>query len=197
MRPTSLAPRAPQGLARSAAAAAVMVAAATHVAGCAAPTSIIGAALAAVTVRIMMLDLALRIIDRRDLAVLVILGVAHAAFSDYDFMEYLSLSVISCAIFAIALLGIKLLYRRVRHVEGLGSGDIELVAASGFLLDLADLAASLWVGALFTAVYVLVRVGRRPSRRIARMRAPYGCFLAAASLTLWLLRTVTGGGAVP
>ncbi|MEE7502574.1 hypothetical protein MMR14E_03935 [Methylobacterium mesophilicum] len=87
-------------------------------------------------------------------------------------------------------------YRQVRHVDGIGSGDIELVAAEGFLLGVDDVAASLWLGAVLTLGFVLLRLAHRPSRRVSRMRAPYGCFLAAAMLLIWLFRAMTTGRAL-
>jgi leader peptidase (prepilin peptidase)/N-methyltransferase len=71
-------------------------------------------------------------------------------------------------------LGIALLYRSVRGADGLGMGDVKLMAAMGFYLGAYSLLA-LALGSLIGTIAVLPALSRGAG---ARTRIPFGPFLA-------------------
>ncbi len=81
---------------------------------------------------------------------------------------------------ALTLLAVRWLYRRIRGREGLGLGDVKLLAMIAAFLGFAPAMLSLFVGVLAGAVYAVFLLARR--RAGARTRLPLGAFLAAGGL---------------
>jgi leader peptidase (prepilin peptidase) / N-methyltransferase len=81
------------------------------------------------------------------------------------------------------LLLIRWLFFLVRHKEGLGMGDVKLLAMIAAWLGAAPTILTLLLGALAAAIYgsfaVALSRGRRPFRTT---RLPFGSFLCAAAL---------------
>jgi leader peptidase (prepilin peptidase)/N-methyltransferase len=92
-------------------------------------------------------------------------------------------SAVSALGAALFLLLVRWLYFVVRHQEGLGIGDVKLVAMIAAWLGLAPSALTLLLGALATALFgVLAVVLSRGKRPLATTRLPLGSFLSAAAL---------------
>ena len=80
-------------------------------------------------------------------------------------------------------LGIALLYRSVRGADGLGMGDVKLMAAMGLYLGSYSLLA-LVLGSLLGTIAVLPALGRGAS---GKTRIPFGPFLALGGVLAALL----------
>ncbi len=84
---------------------------------------------------------------------------------------------------ALLLLLIRWIYRLVRHREGLGMGDVKLMAMIAAWLGPAPAILTLLLGCLAAALFGIASVvasrGKRPSRNT---RLPLGSFLCAAAI---------------
>jgi leader peptidase (prepilin peptidase)/N-methyltransferase len=117
----------------------------------------------------------------------IVLGILYAAFvpvDDWvDRVAHAGMALLWAALAALFLLLIRWFYRVVRHREGLGMGDIKLLAMIGAWLGPAAAVLTLLLGALAAAVYGILAValsrGRRP---FLSTRLPFGSFLCAAAL---------------
>lgn len=81
---------------------------------------------------------------------------------------------------ALTLLAVRWIYRRVRGREGLGLGDVKLLAMIAAFLGFAPAMLSLFAGVLTGTVYAITLLARR--RAGAQTRLPLGSFLAAGGL---------------
>ncbi len=81
--------------------------------------------------------------------------------------------------------GIALIYRQIRHRDGLGLGDAKLLAAAGAWLGWAVLPFVLLIAA--TAGLAFVALGRLFVRRAPDERIAFGPFIAAGFWCCWLL----------
>jgi leader peptidase (prepilin peptidase)/N-methyltransferase len=92
-------------------------------------------------------------------------------------------SILWAALAALLLLLIRWLYFLVRHQEGLGMGDVKLLAMIAAWLGPAPTILTLLLGALATGLFGILAValsrGRRP---FASTRLPLGSFLCAAAI---------------
>ncbi len=86
------------------------------------------------------------------------------------------------AILAIAaiLLAVRAAYQLLRHREGLGLGDVKLLAMIAAFLGFRPALLALFLGVLAAAVYALTLLARR--RATPTTRLPLGSFLAAGGL---------------
>lgn len=81
---------------------------------------------------------------------------------------------------ALVLLVIRWLYRSIRHQEGMGLGDVKMLAMIAALLGFWPSILSLFFGTLaasFYGVYLVVR-----GRAVRSSKLPFGSFLAAGGL---------------
>jgi leader peptidase (prepilin peptidase)/N-methyltransferase len=87
-----------------------------------------------------------------------------------------------------SLLAVRILYRRLRGIDGLGLGDVKLAGAAAPWLVWSDLPAALLVAVLaaLAATIAASVIGRRGLDRAAWI--PLGAFLAPAAYVVWLLR---------
>src|SRR5690606_4525776 len=84
-----------------------------------------------------------------------------------------------------AFWAIRISYAALRGCEGLGFGDVKLMAALGLLLPLAALPLVVAIGGSLGVLWVLARPGARGVQRT--MQVPFGTFLClGAALTLIL-----------
>jgi leader peptidase (prepilin peptidase)/N-methyltransferase len=92
------------------------------------------------------------------------------------------------AVAAGSLLGVRILYRSLRGIDGLGLGDVKLAGAAAPWLVWSDLPAALLVAVLAALVATVAAavVSRRDLDRAAWI--PLGAFLAPAAYVVWLLR---------
>jgi leader peptidase (prepilin peptidase)/N-methyltransferase len=95
----------------------------------------------------------------------------------------LTAPAIWAAFAALLLVLIRWLYSVVRHHEGLGLGDVKLLAMIAAWLGPAPTLLILLLGALATGLFGILAValsrGRRP---FASTRLPLGSFLSAAAI---------------
>lgn len=84
------------------------------------------------------------------------------------------------AISAALLLIVWTLYRLVRRREGLGLGDVKLLAMIAAFMGLAATLFAFFVGVLAAALFAVVLLARRKVRGSDRI--PFGSFLAAAGI---------------
>lgn len=87
-----------------------------------------------------------------------------------------------------SLLAVRILYRHLRGIDGLGLGDVKLAGAAAPWLVWSDLPAALLVAVLaaLAATIAASVIGRRGLDRAAWI--PLGAFLAPAAYVVWLLR---------
>ena len=84
---------------------------------------------------------------------------------------------------ALLLLLIRWIYRLVRHREGLGMGDVKLMAMIAAWLGPAPAILTLLLGCLAAALFgILAVILSRGRRRFLTARVPLGSFLCAAAL---------------
>ena len=96
-----------------------------------------------------------------------------------------SATLLSIAI-ALPLWALMTAYRKVRGRDGLGLGDVKLVAVAGAWLDWMTVAGVVEGAALSALAVYLLRglIARRPRR--AGIVMPFGAFLAPAIWIGWL-----------
>ena len=90
-------------------------------------------------------------------------------------------SILGAALPALFLWFVRWLYEKVRHREGLGLGDIKLIAMVGSFLGLSGALLTLVIGSLAGSIigYGYIRAtGKDPST----YELPMGTFLGAAAL---------------
>lgn len=81
---------------------------------------------------------------------------------------------------AAVLLIIRALYKLLRHREGMGLGDVKLIALIAAFLGFWPAMLSLFFGVLTATIYAVVLLARR--RADALTRLPFGSFLGAGGL---------------
>lgn len=135
-------------------------------------------ALVTVCLAIARIDLAKLIIP--DALVLALAALAVTVPTHPPLQDQLTAAVIMGAMF----LGVRLGYRALRGVEGLGLGDVKLAAVIGASLGLDTAMLATGVAAALTAVWTAAPVlstGRRTGTPVTlRTQTPFGVGLAAA-----------------
>jgi leader peptidase (prepilin peptidase)/N-methyltransferase len=96
-------------------------------------------------------------------------------------------SVLGAAVGAGMLWGVGSLYAAVRHKEGLGLGDVKMLAMIGSFLGLHGALQALIVGSLAGSVIGLIYI-RLTRKDYASYELPFGTFLAVAGLALGFLQ---------
>lgn len=87
------------------------------------------------------------------------------------------------------LLALREGYRRLRGIEGLGLGDVKLMAGIGAFLGWRGVLGTVFAGSLVGAVVGIVLAVRRGAGM--QLKLPFGPFLVGGAL-LWLLLELTG-----
>lgn len=95
-----------------------------------------------------------------------------------------AVAVLAAVTFALALLLIRWIYAKLRHREGLGLGDVKLIAMIAVWMGFTQTAEALFVAILAANIYALTIVARQ-SRKGLTTQLPLGLFLCAAAL--WTL----------
>lgn len=98
-------------------------------------------------------------------------------------LEHAAASILWAALGALVLLLIRWSYYLMRHVEGMGMGDVKLIAMIAAWLGPAATLLTL-VLAVFAAAFfgVLLVLSSRRSRSAGSTRLPFGSFLCAAAI---------------
>jgi leader peptidase (prepilin peptidase)/N-methyltransferase len=117
----------------------------------------------------------------------IALGILYALLEPgetlSDHFRHAGLSILCALAAALVLLLLRWLYRLARHQDGLGMGDIKLLAMIAAWLGPAPTILTLILGAFVTALYGLLAVplsrGKRP---FASARLPLGAFLCATAI---------------
>lgn len=85
------------------------------------------------------------------------------------------------------LWGVAILYRWWRGEDGLGLGDVKLASAGGAWVGVDLLALMLLLAALACLLTALLVSVRRGIKLEARLRMPFGAFLATSIWVVWML----------
>lgn len=107
----------------------------------------------------------------------------------------LDMALIGAAVGAGSFLALRVGYRALRGREGLGLGDVKLMAGIGAFAGPADLPSLLLIaalGALSVVLLLQVISDERESRELWSRRLPFGAALCAATALLWLLDALAG-----
>jgi leader peptidase (prepilin peptidase)/N-methyltransferase len=148
---------------------------------------IAGAGLAALMFAIAAVDARRFIIPDELTVAALVLGFWHATIEDIDPLgQVLALAALRGAVLALAFLGLRALYRRLRGRHGIGLGDVKLAGVAGVWLDWSIVPIAIEIAALATLGTYLVRHLwlRRAVRPTTRL--PFGLFLAPAIWIGWL-----------
>jgi leader peptidase (prepilin peptidase) / N-methyltransferase len=81
---------------------------------------------------------------------------------------------------ALLLLAIRAIYKAVRHREGLGLGDVKLLAMIAAFLGFWPAILALFVGVILTSLYAVILLARRKAD--AATHLPLGTFLSIGGL---------------
>ncbi|WP_158822921.1 A24 family peptidase [Granulicella sp. S156] len=81
---------------------------------------------------------------------------------------------------ALLLLAIRAIYKAVRHREGLGLGDVKLLAMIAAFLGFWPAILALFLGVILTSVYAVILLARRKAD--ATTHLPLGTFLSIGGL---------------
>jgi leader peptidase (prepilin peptidase)/N-methyltransferase len=149
-----------------------------------------GAGLAVLMVAIAWFDARRFIIPDELTAAALAFGLVYAAVGDTEFWaQALVGSALRGAASALAFLGVRASYRRLRGREGIGLGDVKLAGVAGVWLDWSIIPIAIEIAAVVALGAYLIRYlwFRRAVRPTTRL--PFGLFLAPAIWIGWLLET--------
>ena len=164
------------------------------------------AALVSMTIALIYIDLEIQIlpdaIDLPGVAIGLLIGATHigALHPDLLLSKTLLESVTGAAAGAGVLLAIALTYKLIRKVEGMGMGDVKMMAMLGAVVGWEPLFPLFVVASVTGAVAGLLVAARSEDRMMVAI--PFGVFLGLAFLvvlffgpTLWSLwiRLLLGG----
>ena len=102
-------------------------------------------------------------------------------------------AVFGAAIGGGSFLLLRFVYFRCRGIEGLGLGDVKLMAGLGAWFGTAWLPLPVLLAATGGLLIAFLRARIDGSRVTATSTVPFGAYLGAASLLIWFLKA-TGGG---
>jgi leader peptidase (prepilin peptidase)/N-methyltransferase len=85
------------------------------------------------------------------------------------------------------LLLIRFLYQQLRHREGLGLGDVKLIAMIAAFLGFWPAVLAFFLGAILCSIYALTLIARRRANALTRL--PLGTFLSIGGLISALVGT--------
>ncbi|HYI10774.1 MAG TPA: prepilin peptidase [Thermoanaerobaculia bacterium] len=146
------------------------------------------AALVSMTIVLIYIDLDIQIlpdvIDLPGVAIGLLVGATHlgALYPDLLLSKTLLESVAGAAVGAGVLLAIGLAYQLVRKIEGMGLGDVKMMAMLGAVLGWEPLLPLLLIASL-TGAIVGVLVALRSADRF-KVALPFGVFLGLAFLVM-------------
>ncbi len=121
-------------------------------------------------------------------AALALAGLATAALANPNRLPE---HVLGAAAGYLAFVAIELLYRRLRHRDGLGRGDAKMLGGIGAWIGPAGLPTCVLVAALAAIVSVLTLAALRGRRVGADSSVAFGPFLALGGWAVWLYGPLT------
>ena len=120
----------------------------------------------------------------------LLVALAVADFRGLILPDWLTALVAASGLAASALGGVAIAYRRLRGLDGLGFGDVKLVAAGGVWTGLEGLPWLLVCACAGALLYAAARAARGiPLGRTDRL--PFGPFLAGGIVAGWLVTRLT------
>lgn len=152
-----------------------------------------GAGLAILMLAIAIVDARQFIIPDRLNAAAFTLGVVNAGLP-WSMLELWSFAlqdvahaILRGACLAAAFLAIRIGYRRLRHRDGMGLGDVKLAAVAGVWLDWTTIPVTIEIAVLAALAFYVMRqaISGQPLRVMARL--PFGLFFAPAIWIGWLI----------
>ncbi len=159
-------------------------------------TAAVGGAFVALMILVALVDLEFRIIPNRVVLFGIFVGLAATPFV----APGIAGALLGALVGGGTLLAVSILYKCATGIEGMGAGDIKLMAMVGLFLGWKGALFTIFIGALAgTAVGLGLMVFRGQGRRTA---VPFGTFLAPAAIAVWVLgdnafqwyvRTINGG----
>jgi leader peptidase (prepilin peptidase)/N-methyltransferase len=149
--------------------------------------SFVLAALVSMTIVLIYIDLEIQIlpdvIDLPGIALGLALGAYAADKSTFGLAPRLVDSVIGAVVGGGVLLTIGFLYERLRHIEGMGLGDVKMLAMIGSVVGWRSLIAVLLIASISGAV-VGLGIFATGVRKDLRFALPFGVFLGLAFLAV-------------
>lgn len=119
-------------------------------------------------------------------AVLFLFGIQIVLLTvDFFVMEDGWISMVFSSMLGLAIGGVTFLVGYVISRQGMGLGDVKLLAAIGFCLGDAAAVAIILLSLIFSAVYGIVQMARKKLK--AKDGVPFAPFVAYASAILLLL----------
>jgi len=151
-----------------------------------------GAALAALTLAIAVVDRRRLVIPDQLNALALIVGLATAGLtSEAPPAEAILNALLRAGLMFGAFFVFRAGYARVRGIEGMGLGDVKLAAVAGVWLNWADLPIAVDIAALSALASALLgRVSGKEYGLAAKL--PFGAFFAPAIWICWLLAAWRG-----
>lgn len=140
------------------------------------PEALLAAALASLLLVVALIDFRHQIIPDGLVLFLLLLGGGNALYGILVLQQPWSLWAIGFFAASLPLYGMGLLYP-----EGMGGGDIKLMAAAGLFLGWKNILLALFLGALYALPYAAVLLLRGNSARHTSI--PFGPFLSLGILT--------------
>ncbi|MGA2184350.1 MAG: prepilin peptidase [Bryobacteraceae bacterium] len=112
-------------------------------------------------------------------------GIAHFFLYNHERIASLGEAVLGAAVSSLVLWLLRWTYEKVRHREGLGLGDVKMVAMMGAFLGLQGVLFTIMVGSILGSVVGLgfILIARKDA---ATYELPYGSFLGMAGLAVAL-----------
>ena len=147
-----------------------------------------GAALGLLMIAIAIADARAYLIPDRLTLAAFLLGLAYAAAKGIENMpEAIAIAAMQGFVLALAFFALREIYRRLRHRQGIGLGDVKLAAVAGAWLDWTLIPAAIEIAAL-SALFAYIASQLVLRRRLqATAKLPFGLFFAPAIWICWLL----------
>ncbi len=143
-----------------------------------------GAALCLVAVAIALHDLTSMLIPDRYTASLAAIAAFALVADGATPTDVLLAAAIALAIGA-GLFAISLAYGWIRGFDGIGFGDVKLLAASAMLVGAWGIGLQLVLATTAALTFVVIRSICRGRRLRATTRIPFGAFLAPSAVIVW------------
>lgn len=113
----------------------------------------------------------------------ILLGIVLSTVASFDFLPGLVASLLGAAFGAGLLLLIAGVYYAIRRKQGLGMGDVKLLALIGAFLGMQQVLLVFFLGTIATALGALLWLATRgANRKSLQQPLPYGTFLCAAGI---------------